>query len=96
MAEDQQVTANTKHTKDLVVLAVQRYCPIEDDEPEYEEVEKTAPQLSAQLLIEKGKRYNVIGSVDWWLYVKCMDTDKCGYIPSTFVVPLRSDLSTEE
>lgn len=94
MAEDQPEIVNGDDSKDLIVLAVQRYCPSEDEEPE--EVDKTAPQLSAQMILEKGKRYHVLGPVQWWLYVKCMDTEKCGYVPSTHVVPLKKDLSIQE
>ena len=95
MAEDQQdILVDGDVSQDLIVLAVQRFYPSEDEEPD--EVDKTAPQLSAQMILKKGKKYQVVGPVQWWLYVKCLDTEEYGYVPSTHVVPLKKDLSIQE
>ena len=88
MAEDKNV---------LVVIAFNDHKPNEDDDLESEEAVDTAPDLSAQLSVESGEKFEVLGrDVDWWLYVKRVSDGEKGYIPSTCVVPLKDDLTNEE
>jgi len=85
---------NSPIKDNLTVIAVKNYNPTKDDIIGLEGVECTEPQLSEQLIVKKGERYSVKGSVDWWLYVQ--RDGEFGYIPSTHVVPLKADLDPKE
>jgi len=81
--------------KNLLVIAVTEHLPKEDDDLQAEEA--AAPELSAQLLVKNRDKFEVLGrDVDWWLYVKNLESEEKGYIPSTCVVPLKDDLTHEE
>ena len=83
--------------KSLVVIAVSTHDPNQDDDLETEETVFTAPDISAQLVVKRGDKFDVLGrDVDWWLYVKHLDSGEKGYIPSSCVVPLKDDLTNEE
>ena len=83
--------------KALLVIAVNEHKPKDHDDLETEEAVYTAPDLSAQLSVERGDKFEVLGGdVDWWLYVKHLGSGEKGYIPSTCVVPLRDDLDNDE
>lgn len=83
-------------SSELVVLAVRSYNPVKDDIIGEVDIENTEPQLSEQLIVKKGHRYTVQGSVNWWLYAKSEESGTWGYIPSTYVVPLQKDLDPTE
>ena len=83
-----------ENKKVLLVIAVNEHKPNEDDDLKAQEAVYTAPDLSAQLLVERGDKFEVLGgAVDWWLYVKHLASEDKGYIPSTCVVPLKDDLT---
>ena len=83
--------------KDLLVVAVQKHKPNEEDDLESEQAVNTSPDVAAQLSVEIGEKFEVLGrDVDWWLYVKQVSSGEKGYIPSTCVVPLKDDLTQEE
>ena len=83
--------------KDLFVVAVQKHKPNEEDDLESEQAVNTSPNVAAQLSVEIGEKFEVLGrDVDWWLYVKQVSSGEKGYIPSTCVVPLKDDLTQEE
>ena len=86
-----------ENKKVLLVIAVSEHKPKEDDDLETEEAVYTAPDLSAQLSVERGDRLEVLGGdVDWWLYAKHLGSGEKGYIPSTCVMPLKDDLTNDE
>lgn len=83
--------------KDLFVVAVQKHKPNEEDDLESEQAVNTSPDVAAQLSVEIGEKFEVLGrDVDWWLYVKHVGSGEKGYIPSTCVVPLKDNLTQEE
>ena len=83
--------------KSLLVIAVSAHDPNQDDDLEAEEAVFTAPDVSAQLTVKRGEKFEVLGrDVDWWLYVKHLGSEEKGYIPSTCVVPLKDDMTNEE
>ncbi|XP_046853046.1 multidrug resistance-associated protein 1-like isoform X2 [Xenia sp. Carnegie-2017] len=49
-----------------------------------------APHINTHLNFAKGDLFEVIGDVDWWLYVKTNDGES-GYIPSLFTAPVNDD-----
>ena len=82
---------------DLLVIAVSAHDPNEDDDLKAEEAVFTAPDVSAQMPVKRGEKFEVLGrDVDWWLYVKHLGSGEKGYIPSTCVVPLKDDLTNEQ
>jgi len=82
---------------DLLVIGISVHRPNEEDDLESQQAVDTAPDVSAQLSVALGEKYEVLGKdVDWWLYVKCISSGEKGYIPSTCVVPLKDDLTHEE
>ena len=86
-----------ENPKSLIVIAVSDHNPSESDDLNREEVVFTAPDLSVQLSVQRGQKFEVLGrNVAWWLYVKSLDSKETGYIPSTCVVPLNDDITTEE
>ena len=86
-----------ENKKPLLVVAVSEHKPKDEDDLKMEEAVNTAPDLSAQLSVERGDRFEVLGGdVDWWLYVKHHGSGEKGYIPSTCAVPLKDDLTEEE
>ena len=81
----------------LVVLAVSEHKPKEEDDLETQQAVDTAPDLSAQLSVAHGEKFEVLGrDVDWWLYVQRVSSGEKGYIPNTCVVPLKDNLTNEE
>ena len=83
--------------KDLLVIAVSAHDPNQDDDLKTQEAVDTAPDVSAQLIVKRGEKFEVLGrDVDWWLYVKDVSSGEKGYIPSTCVVPLKDDMTHEE
>ena len=58
---------------------------------------KNAPTAQAQLPFYKGQCFEILtrNVKSWWLYVRCVSSQKEGFIPSICVVPLRNDLSNE-
>lgn len=94
MTDTIQLTTNSPAKSDLIVVAVKSFNPSKDDIVGHQGVECTEPQLSEQLIVKKGEQYTVVGSVDWWLYVK--NDEKWGYVPSTYVVPLKAALDTTQ
>ena len=83
--------------KNLLVIAVAAHDPNQDDDLQAQEAVDTAPDISAQLAVKRGEKFEVLGrDVDWWLYVKYLGSEEKGYIPSTCVVPLKDDLTMEE
>ena len=69
--------------------------------PQIDQVEQgdhTAPDLSEQLSFQSSDIFEVVGEEVncWWLHVQNVKTHKREYIPSTNVVPLRSNLTTQE
>lgn len=83
--------------KDLLVIAVTAHDPYQDDHLKAQEVVDTAPDVSAQLSVKRKEKFEVLGrNVGWWLYVRRVDNEEKGYIPSTCVVPLKDDLTHEE
>lgn len=86
-----------ENKKTLLVIAVSEHKPKYDDDLKTEEAVYTAPDLSAQLSVERGDKFDVLGGdVNWWLYVKHLDSGEKGYIPSTCVVPLKDNVTEEE
>ena len=86
-----------ENKKTLLVIAVCEHKPNYDDDLKTEEAVYTAPDLSAQLSVERGDKFDVFGGdVKWWLYVKHLGSGEKGYIPSTCVVPLKDDVTEEE
>lgn len=91
------VTMEEQAKKNLLVIAVAAHDPNQDDDLKAQEAVDTAPDISAQLAVKRGEKFEVLGrDVDWWLYVKHLSSEEKGYIPSTCVVPLKDDLTTEE
>ena len=81
----------------LLVIGVSAHQPNEEDDLEMQQAVDTAPDVSAQLSVALGEKFEVLGeNVDWWLYVKCISSGEKGYIPSTCVAPLKDDLTNEE
>ena len=81
----------------LLVIGINVHKPNEEDDLGSQQAVDTAPDVSAQLPVALGEKFEVLGkNIDWWLYVKCMDSGEKGYIPSTCVVPLKDDLTNEE
>ena len=83
--------------KNLLVIAVSTHDPNQDDDLKAQEAVDTAPDVSVQLSVKRKEKFEVLGrNVDWWLYVKRVNSEDKGYIPSTCVVPLKDDLTHEE
>ena len=81
----------------ITVIGVRIRNPREDDDLGATEAVSTAPDLSVQLEVHRGEKFEVQGrQVDWWLYGKSLKSGKQGYIPSVCVVPLRDDLTAKE
>lgn len=91
------VTMGEETKKDLLVIAVTAHDPNREDDLKAQEAMDTAPDVSVQLSIMRKEKFEVLGrNVGWWLYVKHVDKEEKGYIPSTCVVPLKDDLTHEE
>jgi len=89
--------AMAKDKSDLLVVGIGVHKPNEEDDLESQQAVNTAPDVSAQLSVELGEKFEVLGrDVDWWLYAKSISSGEKGYIPSTCVVPLKDDLTNEE
>ncbi|CAH3177882.1 unnamed protein product [Porites lobata] len=78
------------------VIAVEDFDPFQHDNSilTYELV-KDAPKREAQLSFHKGQCFEILTKnvKSWWLYVRCTTSgSEEGFIPSTFVVPLKEDL----
>ena len=81
------------------VIAVEDFDPLQHDNGilMYELV-KDAPKREAQLSFHKGQCFEILTKnvKSWWLYVRCTTSgSEEGFIPSTFVVPLKEDLGGE-
>ena len=86
-----------KKQSDLIVIAVHNHNPKEDDDLQIKEIVSSAPDLFAQLPVQRGEKFDVLGRhVGWWLYVQHLGGSGKGYIPSTCVVPLKDNLTNEE
>lgn len=99
MSDDEDVVLckrDKTKPQNLVVIVLRSYYPELADDPDVEEASKTAPDQGVQLLAKRGKKFEVLGPVGWWLYVKSLDTGEMGYIPSLNVAPITDDLSCEE
>ena len=59
---------------------------------------ENAPTTQAQLPFCKGQCFEILtrNVKSWWLYVRCLSSQKEGFIPSICVVPLRDGLSNEK
>ena len=59
---------------------------------------ENAPTAQAQLSFYKGQCFEILtrNIKSWWLYVRCVSSQKEGFIPSICVVPLREDLDDEK
>lgn len=91
------VTMDKGTKKDLLVIAVTAHDPNQDDDLNAQEAVDTAPDVSVQLSVKRKEKFEVLGrNVGWWLYVRRVDNEEKGYIPSTCVVPLKDDLTHEE
>ena len=78
--------------RDLLVVAVQKHKPKEEDDLGSEQAMNTSPGVAAQLSVEIGEKFEVLGrDVDCWLYEKHVGSGEESYIPSTCV-----DLTQEE
>ncbi|XP_044166542.1 ATP-binding cassette sub-family C member 3-like [Acropora millepora] len=83
--------------KVLKVVAVSVHDPHHVDESEHDDAALTAPDIASQLPVKTGDTFEVFGrDVNWWLYVKHLESEKKGYIPSTCVVPMKEDAANEE
>ncbi|XP_015764590.1 PREDICTED: multidrug resistance-associated protein 1-like [Acropora digitifera] len=83
--------------KVLKVVAVSVHDPHHVDDSEHDDAALTAPDIASQLPVKTGDTFEVFGrDVNWWLYVKHLESEKKGYIPSTCVVPMKEDAANEE
>ena len=83
--------------KVLKVVAVSVHDPHHVDDSEHDDAALTAPDIASQLSVKTGDTFEVFGrDVNWWLYVKHLESEKKGYIPSTCVVPMKEDAANEE
>lgn len=86
-----------ENEKTLVVIAVSEHKPRNENDEAKEEVVDAAPDVSSQLVVKKGDKFDLLGGdLDWWLYVKQFGGEEKGYIPSYCVVPLKDDLTDEQ
>ncbi|KAK2566616.1 Multidrug resistance-associated protein 1 [Acropora cervicornis] len=83
--------------KVLKVVAVSVHDPHHVDDSEHDDAALTAPDIASQLPVKTGDTFEVFGrDVNWWLYVKHLESEKKGYIPSTCVVPMKEDAANED
>lgn len=72
------------------VVSLYGYIPGETEVADLGDTWSVAPHITMQLNFLKGETFELIGDLDWWLYVTS-STGKTGYIPSVFMAPLKTD-----
>ena len=91
--------ATTVTSKKVKVVAIYDFDPSQTDGNILtEDCLKDTPTAEAQLLFHKGQCFEILTKniKSWWLYVRCVSSQKEGFIPSFCVVPLREDLDNEK
>lgn len=80
------------------VVAIYGFDPSQTDGTLTQDCLKNAPTAQAQLAFHKGQCFEILTKYvkSWWLYVRCVSSQKEGFIPSIYVVPLREDLDIEK
>ena len=54
---------------------------------------QNAPDTSSQLSFSKGQCFELLDKdIKWWLFVRCVESQTEGFVPSICVVPIRMDL----
>ena len=69
------------------VVALYNHIPTESNLFNENEPDFIAPDAAVQLAMNKGEVFEVIGDLDWWLYVKSPNGEN-GYAPSVLTVPV--------
>ena len=88
----------TVMSKKLKVVAIDDFDPSNTVGVLTQDCLQNAPIAQAQLLFCKGQCFEILTTniKSWWLYVRCVSSQKEGFIPSICVVPLREDLNDEK
>ena len=88
-------TAKKVHVR---VVAILDFDPSKANGILTQECHEYAPVVHAQLPLCKGQCFEILTKnvKSWWLYVRCVSSEKEGFIPSICVVPLREDLDNEK
>ena len=84
--------------KKVKVVAIHDFVPSQtDDNILTQEQLNNAPDAKAQLSFYKGQCFEILTKniKSWWLYVRCVASEREGFVPSTCVVPLKEDLEDE-
>ena len=81
-------------SKKVKVVAVDGFDPSHADGILTQDCLENAPGTQAQLPFHKGQCFEILTKKikSYWLYVRCISSQKEGFIPSICVVPLREDL----
>ena len=86
----------SKETKQLpskdpppYVLALYDFDPCSSEETFEGRPDFMSPDVNAQLQLNRGDRLAVLSEeMDWWIYCRCLSTDKEGYVPSVICAPV--------
>lgn len=84
-------------TKRVKVVALHDFDPSDTVGVLTQDCLENAPTSQAQLPFCKGQSFEILtrNIKSFWLYVRCVSSQKEGFIPSICVVPLREDLNEE-
>lgn len=78
------------------VVALYDHIPTESDVFNDTEPDYIAPHDTVQLTVKKGEVFEVVGALDWWLYVKSKTLGESGYVPSVLMTPVRLEKLTND
>ena len=94
----QGMAASVTTANKLKAVAIHDFDPSQSDGILTKDYLENAPHTQAQLPFHKGQCFEILTKnvKSWWLYVRCVSTEKEGFIPSICVVPLREDLDNEK
>ena len=94
----QGMAASVTTAKKVRVVAIHDFDPLQADAILTQDCLKNPPSIQAQLPLSRGQCLEILTKniKSWWLYVRCVFSEKEGFIPSTCVVPLREDVDDEK
>ncbi|XP_022801988.1 multidrug resistance-associated protein 1-like isoform X2 [Stylophora pistillata] len=80
--------------KKVRVVAIQDFNPLHADGVLTQECLENPPDIQAQLPLSKGQSFEILTKSikSCWLYVRCLLSQKEGFIPSILCAPLREDV----
>ena len=92
------MAASVTIAKKVRVVAIHDFDPRQADAILTQDCLKNPPNIQAQLPLSRGQCLEILTKnvKSWWLYVRCVFSEKEGFIPSICVVPLREDVDDEK